>query len=772
MNFTLRDLEMRKKVRKKDQYADREAQTYEHPIASREFILDILAERDSPITYNQLIKELHIVDSNQKEALRRRLLAMVRDGQLLQNRRGAFGLINKMELIKGYVIGHKDGFGFVVPDEGGEDLFLSARQMRTVFPGDEVLVRTANIDHRGRREGMVVEVLVRHTRELVGRFVSESGASFVEPSNQRITHDILIPQDAQLNAKQGQMVVVQIIEQPGPTMRPVGKIIEILGDHMAPGMEINVAIRNHELPYEWPETVLTEAAKFNSIVPESDLKNRLDLRSLPFVTIDGEDAKDFDDAVYCEPRPKGGWVLYVAIADVSHYVKPNTALDVESLNRGNSVYFPGEVIPMLPEVLSNELCSLKPEVNRLTLVCEMEITSTGKIKHYQFHEGVIYSHARLTYNQVYAMVEQKDVGLQERYKKLLSPLQELFALYHVLHTARLKRGAIDFDLPETKIIFGTDRKIERIVALLRNDAHRLIEECMLCANICAARFLSEHECPGLFRVHEGPMQVKLIDLRKFLGELGLALPGGEEPKPRDYAELLKKVASRPDARLIQTVLLRSLSQAVYSPENKGHFGLAFDAYAHFTSPIRRYPDLLVHRAIRKILRGEHQKGNTDPKFAKYGEHCSMTEHRADDATREVVDWLKCEFMQDKVGEEYDGMITSVTGFGLFVELKEIYVEGLVHISMLRNDYYQFDPVKHALSGERTGKRYRLGDTVHVKVVRVDLDQKQIDFVVTDALEETRSLKKGGVKKKREKENFKKTVKSNSKRKQKSKKNSL
>ncbi len=738
---------MPKKTSKKDPHVEREAQKYEHPIASREFILELLAERESPITYKQLTTELNLTDSDEKEALRRRLLAMVRDGQLLQNRRGTFGLVGKMELIKGYVIGHKDGFGFVVAEDGGEDLFLNGRQMRTVFPDDEVLVRVASIDNRGRREGVVVEVLVRHTHELVGRFVSESGAFFVEPSNQRITQDILIPQGEEHHAQHGQMVVVKITEQPSPTMRPVGKIVEILGDHMAPGMEIDVAIRNHELPHEWPEKALSEAAKFSPVVPESDLSGRLDLRKLPFVTIDGEDAKDFDDAVYCEKRAKGGWVLYVAIADVSHYVKLHTALDKEALNRGNSVYFPGQVIPMLPEVLSNELCSLKPEVNRLTLVCEMEITATGKIGGYKFHEGVIHSHARLTYNQVYAMAEQGDAELQKTYKKLLPHIQELFSVYRVLHTARLKRGAIDFDLPETKIIFGTDRKIERIVALMRNDAHRLIEECMLCANICAARFLSKNECPGLFRVHEGPTAAKLLDLRKFLGELGLALPGADEPKPRDYAELLTKIASRPDARLIQTVLLRSLSQAVYSPDNKGHFGLAFDAYAHFTSPIRRYPDLLVHRAIRKILRGENKPGVEDPQFAKYGEHCSMTERRADDATREAVDWLKCEFMQDKVGEEFPGMITSVTSFGLFVELSDIFVEGLVHISMLRNDYYQFDSVKHALSGEHTGKRYRLGDPVTVKVIRVDLDQRQIDFVITEALVESRQPKKKKPKKK-------------------------
>jgi ribonuclease R len=741
---------MGKKISKKDNYLEREAQKYEHPIASREFIIDLLVERKRPMTYRQLSQQLDLTEANEQEALRRRLLAMVRDGQLLQNRRGAFGLIEKMELIKGYIVGHKDGFGFVVAEDGGEDLFLNGRQMRTVFPHDEVLVRVANIDSRGRREGIIVEVLVRNTHELVGRLIIESGVSFVEPANRRITQDILIPADAQNGAKNGQMVVVKILEQPSPTLRPVGRVIEILGDPMAPGIEIDVAMRNHGLPHEWPEKALTEAKQFSSTISDEALKDRLDLRKLSFVTIDGEDAKDFDDAVYCELRPKGGWVLYVAIADVSYYVKPNTALDQEALNRGNSVYFPGQVIPMLPEILSNELCSLKPDANRLTQVCEMEITAAGKIASYQFHEGVIRSQARLTYNQVYAMVEQKDAELQKQYAKLLPHLQDLFSVYHVLHAARLRRGAIDFDLPETKIIFGTGRKIERIVALVRNDAHRLIEECMLCANICAARFLTKNKCPGLFRVHEGPTPLKLADLRKFLGELGLKLPGTAEPKPRDYAELLQVIALRPDAHLIQTILLRSLSQAVYSPENKGHFGLAFDAYTHFTSPIRRYPDLLVHRAIRKILRGEHNPNEADTQFAKHGEHCSMTERRADDATREAVDWLKCEFMKDQVGEEFAGVITSVTSFGLFIELKDIYIEGLVHISTLRNDYYQFDSVKHALTGERSGKRYRLGDAAKVKVARVDLEQRQIDFVILEELAGMRSAK---TKKKKAKKNL-------------------
>jgi ribonuclease R len=737
-------------LRKKDQFEEREAQKYENPVPSREFILEFLAERGRPATRKQLLIELGIETDVEREAFRRRLSAMVRDGQLHKNRRGTYGPIEKMELISGRVIGHKDGFGFVVPDEGGDDLFLNGRQMRVVFHGDRVLARVSGIDQRGRSEAIVVEVLEHNTQQLVGRFISEHGAYFVEATNQRITQEILIPPTEIGEAKDGQMVVVAIIQQPTAKDRPVGKIVEILGDHMAPGMEIDVAIRNHDLPYIWPDDVLDESTRFPVDVPESASKGRLDLRKLPFVTIDGEDAKDFDDAVYAAPDGKG-WVLYVAIADVSHYVKPKSALDREATNRGNSVYFPERVIPMLPEALSNGLCSLKPKVDRLTQVCEMKINSDGKITGYQFHEAVIYSHARLTYNQVFAMVEQNDVELQTQFKDLLPNLKDLFALYHTLHSARTARGSIDFDMPETKIVFGEERKIARIIPLHRNDAHRVIEECMLCANICAAEFLLKHNIPALYRNHEGPTDQKLEDLRRFLGELGLKLPGRSQPTPGDYAHLLQAISERPDGHLIQMMLLRSLSQAVYSAENKGHFGLAYDAYAHFTSPIRRYPDLLVHRAIRQVLNKDIQ--NSQEAFAvlqSQGEHCSMTERRADDATREVVDWLKCEFMLDKVGEEFDGVIATVTGFGFFVELKDIYVEGLVHISTLPNDYYQFDPTKQAMLGERTGRRFRLGDPILIKVVRVDLDQRQIDFQLAGEVERTSTKTKNAkvVKKKK------------------------
>lgn len=723
-----RRLLMAKSKKRKDPFADREAQKYENPIPSREYILEFLAEHGRPLTYEQIKGEFGLKAEEEREALRRRLIAMVRDGQLLKNRKGAYGPLESMELIAGRVIGHKDGFGFLVPDIGEDDLFLSPREMRNVFHGDRVLARVSNIDTRGRREGHIVEVLERNTQQIVGRFYSESGTAYVESSNLRITQDILIPPDNTNDAKHGQMVVVAITNQPTQHTRPLGEIVEVLGDHMAPGMEISVAIRNHELPNIWPDDVSLEASRFPAHVTEDTLKGRTDYRHLPFVTIDGEDAKDFDDAVYCEPRPKGGWMLYVAIADVSAYVKPGMALDKEAYKRGNSVYFPGRVIPMLPEALSNNLCSLNPNVDRLVMVCEMTIHPTGRIMRYQFTEGVIHSHARLTYNQVHAMIEKNDRRMRERFNDHVSQLENLYELFNTLHKARKSRGAIDFDLPETKIVFGKDRKIEKIVPYERFNSHRVIEECMLCANICAARYLEKNKQSGLYRVHQGPTEEKLFDLRRFLNEMGLSMPHHREPVPGDYAHILRVIQDRPDAHMIQTVLLRSMSQAVYSPENKGHFGLAYEAYAHFTSPIRRYPDLLVHRAIKQVINNKPPLMD-DGALARAGEHCSMTERRADDATNEVSDWLKCEFMLDKVGKEFDGVISGATNFGAFVELKDIYVEGLVHISALPDDYYQFDPVKHALIGERSGRRFGLGDPIRVQVARVDLDQREIDFVL-------------------------------------------
>lgn len=743
---------MSKFKKKKDPFLERETQKYENPIPSREFILEFLAERGKPATLLQIQDELGLESKDEQEALRRRLIAMSRDGQLLKNRKGAYGPLESMELIAGRVIGHKDGFGFVEPDTGEDDLFLSPRQMRLVFHGDRVLTRVSSVDTRGRREASIVEVLEHNTQQIVGRFHSEAGTAFVESANQRITQDILIPPDARNGAEDGQMVVVAITDQPTSHMRPLGVVVEVLGDHMAPGMEINVAIRNHDLPVHWPEDVLLEASRFAATVTDDAIVGREDLRHLPFVTIDGDDAKDFDDAVYCEPREKGGYVLYVAIADVSYYVRSHSALDKEAEKRGNSVYFPGRVIPMLPETLSNNLCSLVPDQDRLAMVCEMTIHPTGRIMKYRFSEAVFRSQARLTYNQVHAMMEKNDKRMKERFAARVPQLEHLYALFNILQKARKARGAIDFDLPETKIVFGKDKKIEKIIPYERFESHRVIEECMLCANICAAKFLEQHKQPGLYRVHQGPTEEKLENLRKFLTEIGLGIPAHRDPVPSDYAHILRVVQERPDAHMIQTMLLRSMSQAVYSPDNRGHFGLAFEAYAHFTSPIRRYPDLLVHRGIKQIL--NHKKPSTDEAaLVRAGEHCSMTERRADDATNEVKDWLKCEFMMDKVGMEFAGVVSGAMSFGVFVELAEIYVEGLVHISTLPDDYYQFDPVKHVLTGERSGRRFAMGDAIKIRVARVDLDKREIDFVLAECTgERTTGRGKSKVKEKEHKQN--------------------
>ncbi len=719
---------MAKRRSQSDPYRDREAQKYPNPIPSREFILDRLAAKGSPASFAQIAAMLKLSADQELEALRRRLRAMERDAQLIVNRQGDYGLTRKMDLIAGRVVGHPDGFGFLVPDDGGDDLFLSPKQMRSLLHGDRILACVIGIDRRGRREGGLVEILERANQRVVGRFHAEHGVSFVIPSNTRINQDIAIPPEHRGGASINQIVEVDIIEQPNPRSQPIGRITAVLGDHMAPGMEIDIAIRSHELPYEWPAVVEEEITSLTTDVPEAAKQGREDIRELPLVTIDGEDARDFDDAVYCEPHGKG-WRLIVAIADVSSYVLADTALEQEARLRGTSVYFPGRVIPMLPEVLSNGLCSINPNVDRLCLACELVISATGQVRDYRFFEGVMRSWARLTYTEVAAAVVTRETKTRNNLKKVLPHLEDLHDLYKVLRKQRDKRGAIDFDTTETKIVFGRDRKIERIVPMERNDAHRMIEEYMVAANVAAAEFLLKHKIPALYRIHAGPTMEKLTDLRAFLAELGLTLGGGEQPQPKHYAKLLAGVRDRPDARLIQTIMLRSLSQAVYSADNIGHFGLAYDAYAHFTSPIRRFPDLLVHRAIRHLLAGKRATSfiHNHADIVSAGEHCSMAERRADEATRDAVDWLKCEYMQDKVGEVFEGLITGVTSFGLFVELRQVYVEGLLHISALGKDYYHFDPIKQRLMGERTKSIYRLADPITVKVVRVDLDERKIDF---------------------------------------------
>ncbi|HEO1497610.1 TPA: ribonuclease R [Legionella pneumophila] len=711
----------------KDPFYKREREKYAEPIPSREYIMEILDEYGRPMSRSKLFDKLDLSSESQQESLGFRLKAMLRDGQIMQDRRGRFCLLQKINLLRGTVQGHPDGFGFFIPDDGSEDMVLSAKEMRAVMHGDMVLAYQSGLDRRGRPEAKIHEVLEHANTTVVGRFFTDHGVNFVIPDSKRLTQDISIPQEFIGEAKNGQIVLVELIAYPNKRSQAIGRVIHILGEHMAPGMEIQVAIHAHGIPFEWPDDVLAEVGKIPQQISEEQLKGRTDLRNLPFVTIDGEDAKDFDDAVYCYKKPKGGFQLYVAIADVSHYVAKDSALDQEAARRGNSVYFPGKVVPMLPEALSNGVCSLNPHVDRLCMVAELSITQEGKISRSRFYRAVIHSHTRLTYTAVGAWLEQGKTD--EKHQALWPMLESLYDLYHILLDTRRLRGAMDFETTETRIEFDENKKIKCIVPVIRNDAHKLIEECMLAANVATARFLEKAEIPTLYRVHAAPEEDKITALRQFLGELGLSLGGGRKPGPKDFQRTMNMIGDRPEKHLIETVMLRSLKQAQYVESNEGHFGLAYSAYTHFTSPIRRFPDLLIHRAIGHLLDNhpvyEFEYSHED--MNRLGKHSSMTERRADEATREVITWLKCEYMQDKLGQVFKGRISAVTSFGIFVELDEIYVEGLVHVTSLKNDYYTFDSAKHRLIGARGGQVYRLGDKMTVLVARVDLNERKIDF---------------------------------------------
>ena len=713
----------------------KELAKYDNPVPSREFILQIIRKQNSPMSKEEIFKTLAIVNEEQQEAMRRRLRAMENDGQLVFTKRKCYALPEKLDLLKGMVIGHREGFGFLQVEGKKDDFFIPNVQMQKVMHGDYVLAQPNGFDRKGRPEVRIVRVLEANKKQIVGRFFLEQGIGYVVPDDSRITRDILIPDNARLGARMGQVVVVELHPRTAPFFQPIGKITEVLGDNMAKGMEVEIAIRKHDIPHSFPSAVEKQLKKWAEDVPEEAKRGRVDLRDLPLVTIDGEDARDFDDAVFCQKQGKG-WKLWVAIADVSYYVRPKSALDMEAYNRGNSVYFPNRVVPMLPEKLSNGLCSLNPQVDRLCMVCEITLSAKGKMTDYRFYEAVMNSHARLTYNKV-AKILEKDTALCERYVSLVPHLQDLHDMYQALVKARQQRGAIEFETIESKFIFNALGRIERIEPVVRNDAHKIIEECMILANIASANFMAKHQEPALYRIHAVPSEEKLTAFRSFLAECGLSLSGGNKPTPTDYAQLLEQIKQRPDHELIQTMLLRSMSQAVYSADNIGHFGLALEEYAHFTSPIRRYPDLTLHRGIKYLLakqRGSKRK-TTDTggyhyqldEMDVFGAHCSSTERRADDATREVADWLKCEYMQDHVGEEFDGVISSVTGFGFFVRLNDLFIDGLVHISGLANDYYLFDMPKQRLIGENSGMIFRIGDAVKVRVEAVSLEQKQIDF---------------------------------------------
>ena len=714
---------MKKKtsLRLQDPYLQRETQRYEHPLPSREWITEMLEDRGVPLKTESLAILLDIAE-HEMPFFERRLTAMARDGQILINRRGMVCAAEKLALVKCRVEAHKDGFGFAVPltPDGQGDFVLPARQMRGLMHGDTVTVRPAGTDRRGRREGQVLDVIERAQKTVVGRLMIERGIAMLSPEDSRLPDSILLEPDSVGKAKPGQVVLAQIDAYPDAHRPAVASVVEVLGNYADSGMEIEIAVRQHHLPHQFSTACEKAAAKIPSAVRKTDLKGREDLRDLPLVTIDGENSRDFDDAVYAEKQGRN-FRLVVAIADVSHYVKPQDAIDTDALDRATSVYFPRRVIPMLPESLSNGICSLNPDVDRLCMVCDMVFTYAGNLKSYRFYPAVMRSHARLTYTQVWDWIENGSDN------PLKPHIDTLYKLYQILLKKRHQRGAMEFETTETEMIFDKQGKIKRIVPVVRNEAHRLIEECMLAANVCAAEFLLKHQHPALFRNHSGPTPEKLATLREQLGLLGLTLGGGEQPTPLDYAALFAQTAERPDRELIQVMLLRSMQQAMYEPDNSGHFGLAYPAYTHFTSPIRRYPDLLVHRAIKAVLSGSRY--NPAENWSALGIHSSQCERRADEASRDVENWLKTYYMQDKVGEVFSGTVSGMAGFGLFVTLDDIHIEGLVHISELGEDYFNYRAETMSIEGERSGLRFSMGDKVVVQVARADLDTRKIDLML-------------------------------------------
>lgn len=713
-----------------DPFLGRETEKYETPVPSREYILNVLGQlKGASIKRRALMNQFGITDPLLQEALRRRLKAMVRDGQLIKTTKG-YSAATHMESCEGIIVIEREGEGYL-HTEKGQKVILSGPSLRGLYDGDRVEAQILAIDSPSIARGRVIQIIEAVTPIVVGRFVKDEEFYSVIPFDRKFSTNIIIPKEYKNKASHGDVVQLEILREEKYRYHrgSVGKVLEILGDLSTPGIEVNIALRKFGIPHIFPKPALRESEKLSPDVKLTKKDEHQDCRDLPLVTIDGEDAKDFDDAVYCVKEEKG-YRLWVAIADVSYYVKPGSALDKEALNRGNSTYFPGSVVPMLPEVLSNGLCSLKPNVNRLALVCEMQIDEQGDIEHFEFYRAIIKSQARLTYTEV-AEIIKGNKALRQQYQPVLSSLESLHALYHIFSQARRKRGAIDFDTIETRILFNREGKIQTIIPAVRNVAHKMIEESMLAANVCAAKFIQKHKRHALYRIHDTPPGDKLTALRHFLAELGLSLSGKERPHAKDFSKLIDSIQEREDKHMIETVMLRSLSQAQYSPKNIGHFGLAYPVYTHFTSPIRRYPDLLVHRTIIDILAAaKNQKKKviyTLEECESIGLQCSETERRSDDATRDAALALKCYYMEDKVGQHFHGVISGVASFGVFVELKDIYVEGMIHVTGLGNEYFEYDPTHHRMIGERTRTMYRLGDPLEVRVVRVDLEAKRIDF---------------------------------------------
>jgi len=740
-----------------DPYAEREASKYQNPIVSREFILDVITQASKPLSFSSLLDLLNISSDDEQQfiGIKRRIRAMVRDGQIIQTKRGAYSVVNKSAWVKGRVSANAGGFGFLIPEEEGDDLFLSSGQMQALFDGDIILASISGIDRRGRQEGRVEEIVERKTREVVGRCFYESGLRFLRPESKKIHHDILVVNSDAIETDEAQFVVLEITQQPDYRASAQGKIIEVLGEHMAPGMEIDVAIRTHQLPHRWPEEIAAELDAIPPSINAADIKKRIDLRHQNFVTIDGEDARDFDDAIFCQRNKtidgsqtnKAAWTLSVAIADVANYVASDSALDIEAINRGNSVYFPKRVIPMLPEKLSNGLCSLNPKEDRLTLVCEMQLDAQGELLNYCFMEACIHSKARLTYTEVAKFLDEGEVS--QTLEPITEDIIQFHELYQCLKQKRDQRGAINVETTESRFVFNEARKIQAVVPVIRNVAHQMIEEAMLLANICAAKMLQKNKLPALYRIHDAPGEEKLNNLKAYLLPLGFRFSKGNDIKPAHFQEVIAFSQGRADQELINTIVLRSMHQAMYSPTCSEHFGLAYDEYAHFTSPIRRYPDLIVHRALKYLIRSKRsteqirkvsgvktltQKQSliTDiDALNERAQHVSFTERRADLASRDATDWLKCEFMLDKVGEIFSGKISTVTGFGLFVLLDDIFIEGLIHITELKNDYYHYDDKRHELQAEQSKKVFKLADPITIQVARVSLDEKKIEFILLD-----------------------------------------
>jgi len=709
------------------------------PMSFRFQLVQLIIDRMAPIAIDDICRYFDLNDKKSRMAIKLRLKRLQNQGVLLKDIKERYGIAKEINLVVGRVSGNANGYGFLVMDNGEQDIYLHHKQMRKVLHGDHVLARVKSIDNRGRKKGEIIEVLITTSsqeRKIIGYYHYENGLGFVEPDDSRFGRNISIPKDRSYGAMEGDIVVVKIIGHPIQWNHAVGEVVEVLGKVMEPGIETQIAIKKFEIPSEWSDAVRSQlhiiSRQLSKVSPR---KERRDLRNLKLVTIDGIDARDFDDAVYCEPSTYG-WRLLVAIADVSHYVTAGSPLDTEALNRGNSIYFPNTVVPMLPQELSNGICSLHPKQDRYCVVCDMEINQEGEVITYEFYSAVMHSYARLTYEITNAIVYQKDTQQRAAWSEIVPHLDDLYQLYCCLDRRRRDRGTVEFEFPEPFIEFDSKYRISRISVKSKNIAYKVIEECMLAANVCAAQFLKENIRQGniqgetIYRNHEGPRTDVLVNLRKFLSSLGLTLEGGDEPKVEHYADLVNLVSDKPEiSSIVQSMLLRSLGQAIYSTKGNGHFALAFPIYTHFTSPIRRYSDLVIHRQIKSVIskspKAEASLSNVD--IAEVAKHCSYTERRAEDATRDVIVWLKAQYMQDKVGKEFEGVISSVKEFGIFVQLNEIFVDGLVHVKSLGNDYYHFDPLHFQLIGERTAQRYRLGDAVKVVVARVDLFDSKIDL---------------------------------------------